>query len=183
MLHSGYSHCKNPLVFINISKWQSLQWRQCLRHSDCVYFIDWLKWSSSVGSRSAFLSSPSRCFPLNRCLLCRPCCRAASSTFATCFSGFALRRGTRSWIPGSTSYSDVPYWSASLPGWTGPAAPSSASIRPSRRPSASSHAPLSEERLTVRITSGRIQAKPDKRIHLYLCWTPLRHLVPFSSQD
>ncbi|XP_058616067.1 thromboxane A2 receptor isoform X2 [Onychostoma macrolepis] len=44
-----------------------------------------------------------------RCLLRRPCCRGASSTFTTCFSGFALRRGTRSWIPGSTSYSDVQY--------------------------------------------------------------------------
>ncbi|XP_051550672.1 thromboxane A2 receptor-like isoform X2 [Myxocyprinus asiaticus] len=44
-----------------------------------------------------------------RCLLRRPCCRAAGSKFVTCFSGFVLRRGTRSWIPGSTSYSDVPY--------------------------------------------------------------------------
>ncbi|XP_057181054.1 thromboxane A2 receptor isoform X2 [Triplophysa rosa] len=44
-----------------------------------------------------------------RCLLRRLCCRAAGSRFATFFSGFVLPRGTRSWIPGSTSYSDVPY--------------------------------------------------------------------------
>ncbi|XP_067271345.1 thromboxane A2 receptor isoform X2 [Pseudorasbora parva] len=44
-----------------------------------------------------------------RCLLRRPCFRAASPKIASCFSGFVLRRGTRSWIPGSTSSSDVPY--------------------------------------------------------------------------
>lgn len=153
-----------------------------------VYFSNGLKWSSSVGSRSmfvlAFLSLIHHLlvvFAFNRCLLRRQCCRAASSKFVTCFSGFVLRRGTRSWIPGSTSSSDVPYWNASRPRWTGPAAPSRASTLRSRRPSAGSRVPHWEERLTVWSTSGQIQTKPDKRIRPYLCRTSLRRLVPLSK--
>lgn len=101
--------------------------------------------------------SSSLCFS-RRCLLRRPCCRAAGSKFATFFSGFVLRRGTRSWIPGSTSYSDVPYWNASTPGWNGPAAPSSACTRPFPPLSASSHAARWEERSD----NWKIQTDPNQ---------------------
>lgn len=149
-----------------------------------VYFSNGLKWSLSVGSCSmfvlAFLSLIHHLlvvFAFNRCLLRRQCCRATSSKFVTCFSGSVLRQGTRSWTPGSTSSSDVPYWNASHPRWTGPAAPSWAS----RRPSAGSRVPHWEERLTVWSTSGQIQTKPEKKIRPYLCRTSLRHLVPVNK--
>lgn len=134
-----------------------------------IVFI-WLKWNSSIVWYSVntrpdlFLlrSSPLSFFCFRRCLLHRLCCRAESSRSATFFSGFVLPRGTRSWIPGSTSYSDVPYWNAFIHGWTGPAAPWCPCTRLFPRLSGSSRADRWEERSGIRSTDRRIWTDSDK---------------------